>query len=131
MRPQTFGASAGAATGTAPARTATRLPAQTIDALAVHIPRPVMVDGRVLAAGNYTISALKGAAGANPILRFQSESGEAVSVLVTREDLTFDRVLMASEVTLAPTGTDIPRVERVMMEGNGFQFLLPVSHFSN
>jgi len=129
MRSQ-FGTAAGSDAAAAPALSITTLPAQSVDAIAVHFPYPLMAGGRVLPAGNYTISALKGG-GETPILRFQSEGGEAISVMVTREELSFAQVALSSEVTLVPGSANIPRVQRVLIEGNSFQFLLPVSHFSN
>jgi hypothetical protein len=131
MRPQTFDTTSSSSSAAASAISMTTIPAQSIDAIAVHFARPVMVEGHVLQAGNYTISALKGGKD-NPVLRFQSEAGEATSVMATREELTFDHALRASEVTLAHNGSnEVLRVERVAMEGNTFQFLLPISRYSN
>jgi hypothetical protein len=131
MRQQALNNSGSVAAAPAPSSSVTSVPAQSIDAIAVHLSRPVMVEGHVLPAGNYTISALKGG-GDSPVLRFQNEAGEATSVMATREDLAFDQALLASEVTLAAGGgNDFLRVERVAMEGNTFQYLVPASNYSN
>jgi hypothetical protein len=106
------------------------LPAQSIDAIAVHFPKPVLAGGHALPAGNYTISALK-PSGEIPVLRFQSEAGETVEVMAAREGLLSDGVALSSEVVVAPENGNGLRIEYVVMEGNPFQFLLSRSQFSN
>jgi len=114
----------------AAAITFTTLPAQSIDAIAVHFPQPVMAGGRRLPAGNYTVSTLKGV-GEVPVLRFQSEAGESMAVMVTREYLASDQVAQRSEVLVVPDGAHGLRIDRIVMEGSSYQFLLPVSDFTN
>jgi hypothetical protein len=108
----------------------TTIPAQSIDAIAVHFPEALLAAGRLLPAGNYTISTLKGA-GEVPVLRFQSEVGESVAVIVTREYLPSDEVAQRSEVLVVPDGGHGRRIDRIMMEGSAYQFQLPVSDFTN
>jgi hypothetical protein len=124
MRPNLYGMAAAAAN---PFST---LPAQSIEAIAVHFPQPVIAGGRVLPAGNYTVSTLKGV-GEVPVLRFQSETGESIAVIVTREYLLSDQVAQQSEVLVVPDGGNGLRIDRVVMEGCACQFLLPVSDFTN
>ena len=124
MRPNLYGMAAAAAI------TFTTLPAQSIDAIAVHFPQPVMAGGRRLPAGNYTVSTLKGV-GEVPVLRFQSEAGESMAVMVTREYLASDQVAQRSEVLVVPDGAHGLRIDRIVMEGSSYQFLLPVSDFTN
>lgn len=117
MRPTLYGAAAAAAF------TLTTLPAQSVDAIAVHFPRPVMAGGRTLPAGNYIVSTLKGV-GEVPILRFQSEAGESIAVMVTREYLPIDEVSPHSEVTLTAEGDNSLRVVKIAMEGLPFVFVI-------
>jgi hypothetical protein len=133
MRPQSYDAPAfpPAVTGSSPTNsTFATLPAQSIDAIAVHFPKPVLAGGSLLPAGNYTVSALKGS-GESPVLRFQNETGEAVEVMATREGLLSDGVAISSEVVVAPDNGSGLRIEYVVMEGNAFQFLVSIPQFAN
>jgi len=125
MRPNLYGTPA----ATSPIKSTT-IPAQSIDAIAVHLPEALLAAGSLLPAGNYTISTLKGA-GEVPVLRFQNEAGESVAVMVTREYLPSDEVAQRSEVLVVPDGGHGRRIDRVMMEGSAYQFRLPVSDFTN
>ena len=115
MRPNYYG------TATLAAHAFTTLPAQSINAVAVHFPSPVMTGGRMLPAGNYTISSLRGEV---PILRFQRESGEAIAVMVTREYLPMDDASPQSEVMVAGDDDNSLRVMKVAMEGDPFVFVV-------
>ena len=121
MRPNLFGMAAAAA-----ASTFTTIPAQSLDAIAVHLPEGALAGGELLPAGNYTVSTLKGQ-GEVPVLRFQSESGESIAVIVTRENLPSERVAQQSEVWVTPDGWHGLRIDRIVMEGCAYQFLLPAS----
>ena len=125
MRPNLFHFAAAAALSV------TSLAAQSVDAVAVYFPQPVNAGGRMLPPGNYTISTLKGV-GEIPMLRFQSESGgETLAVMVTREYLPADEAAQRSEVILSPTGGSELRIDRIVMEGSHFQFVVPLMDFSN
>jgi hypothetical protein len=122
MRPDLYGMAAAAAA------TFTTLSAQGLDAIAVHLPEAAMAGGELLPAGNYTVSTLKGG-GEVPVLRFQSETGESIAVIVTREYLPSDRAAQHSEVQVTPDGWHGLRIDRIVMEGCAYQFLLPASEF--
>lgn len=111
------------AAATATAAAFTTLSAQCLGAIAVHIPKPAMAGGRLLPAGNYTVSTLQGM-GVSPVLRFQGESGEPVVVMATREYLPMDDVAQQSEVMVAADGDNMLRVLKVAMEGDPFLFVL-------
>jgi|SRR5882724_10210995 len=117
MGPNLYGTAAAAALSL------TTLAAQSIDAIAVHFPQPLMAGGMVLPAGNYTISTLKGL-GEVPILRFQNESGESIAVMVTREYLPIDEVSPRSEVIVMADGANALRVVKIAMEGSPYLFVV-------
>lgn len=116
MRPNLYGMTATALL------TLTSLPAQNMNALAVHFPQPTLAGGRLLSAGNYTLSTMRGT-GEVPILRFQNEVGYSIAVMVTRDYLALDELVQRSEVMVVVEG-DTLRVLRVAMEGLPFQFII-------
>ena len=122
MRPNLYGI-----TATAPL-TMTSLPAQNMDAIAVHFPQPVIADGRLLPAGNHTVSMLRGM-GELPLVRFQSESGDATALMVMREYLPLDEVSRRSEVVVVAEGENTLRLVKIAVEG--LPFLFVVNDLSN
>ena len=105
----------------------TALTAQNIDAIAVYLPQQAMVGGSLLAAGNYTISTLRGAErgpGQATVLRFQSELGESYGVMVSRDYLPIDQCVKESEVRVASEDDDTLRVVRVAIAGHAYAFVI-------
>ncbi len=94
------------------------------DTVKVQIDRPVVVNGTVLPAGNFTIQILSAAGGGSAALLVRSESGREAGVLVNRL-FSEDPGHAAPNVTFTRRGADYVLDEVWLSNDIGYQVLQP------